>query len=180
MDADAITIRRLAVPDIDEFWALRLRALRENPEAYGRSYEETRDTPLADVRRRFAADWASSDAVVVGAFEDGRLVGIVGLRRQEPQRQRHKAMIWGVYVAAEVRGRGIGRALLAETLAQARAMPGLEQVQLTVGSRSPAARRLYASLGFEAFGLERRANKLGDEYVDEEHMVLHLDQPAAP
>ena len=180
MDAEAVTIRRLAVPDIDEFWALRLRALRDHPEAYGRSYEETRDTPLAEVRRRFAADWASADAVVVGAFAGGRLVGIVGLRRHEPRRERHKAMIWGVYVAPEVRGRGIARALLAEALAQARAMPGVEQVQLAVGSRSPQARGLYAAFGFEPFGVERQAIKHGDAYVDEEHMVLFLNRASPP
>jgi hypothetical protein len=37
-----------------------------------------------------------------------------------------------------------------------------------------AARALYVSAGFEAFGLERRALRVGDRYVEEEHMVLHL------
>jgi hypothetical protein len=37
-----------------------------------------------------------------------------------------------------------------------------------------AARRLYASLGFESYGRDIHALKLGDAYVDEELMLLRL------
>ena len=37
-----------------------------------------------------------------------------------------------------------------------------------------AAKRLYISLGFEVFAQESRALKIGDVYVDEDYMVLHL------
>jgi len=33
---------------------------------------------------------------------------------------------------------------------------------------------LYASLGFEVFGTEKRALKVGQRYVDEDYMVLFL------
>jgi RimJ/RimL family protein N-acetyltransferase len=36
------------------------------------------------------------------------------------------------------------------------------------------ARALYRAAGFEVFGVERRALRVGDRYFDEEHMVLHL------
>jgi RimJ/RimL family protein N-acetyltransferase len=60
-------------------------------------------------------------------------------------------------------------------LAHARALPGLEQVNLSVVIVNAAARGLYASLGFVPYGLERRALKLPDgTALDEEHMVLFL------
>jgi hypothetical protein len=34
---------------------------------------------------------------------------------------------------------------------------------------------LYRSLGFESFGVEPRAMRVGDRFYDEEHMVLRLD-----
>jgi hypothetical protein len=37
-----------------------------------------------------------------------------------------------------------------------------------------AARRLYRALGFEVYGYEKHALKVGATYVDEEHMVLWL------
>jgi hypothetical protein len=43
-----------------------------------------------------------------------------------------------------------------------------------VATSQPAARQLYLSLGFESFGCERHALKIGDVYVDEEHMSLSL------
>jgi ribosomal protein S18 acetylase RimI-like enzyme len=78
-------------------------------------------------------------------------------------------------VAAEARGRGVGRALVEAAVARARAWPGLAQIVLGVAAHNTAARRLYRSLGFEVFALERRALRLSDRDVDEEHLVLYLD-----
>ncbi len=167
-----IAIRRLILDDAERFWALRLRGLREHPEAFGRSFEEERTTPLADIRARIPSP---PDGFVLGAWRGADLVGVVGVRRDGPTKQRHKATLWGVYVAPEARGAGVGRALIAEAIARSRTLPGLEQIQLSAGAGTVAG-RLYASLGFQLFGLERRAIKLTDgTYVDEEHMVLFLD-----
>jgi hypothetical protein len=59
---------------------------------------------------------------------------------------------------------------------KARVQPGLEQITLAVGSDQTGAKRLYSSLGFEAFGQERHALRLGDAYVDQDHMVLWCPQ----
>ncbi len=83
-------------------------------------------------------------------------------------------MITQMYVAPEARGQGIARALVSELIARARALPGLEQINLAVVTTNAAARNLYLALGFEVFGVERRALKLGDTYLDEELMVLML------
>ena len=50
---------------------------------------------------------------------------------------------------------------------------GVEQVQLSVAADT-AAHKLYSSLGFESFGFEKAAMKVGDVYVDEHHMVLRI------
>ena len=79
-----------------------------------------------------------------------------------------------LFVNPEFRGKGIGRALLSALLEKARTLPGLEQVDLTVSAQQVAAKTLYRSLGFETFGVERAALKIGDQYFDEEYMVLRL------
>jgi ribosomal protein S18 acetylase RimI-like enzyme len=43
---------------------------------------------------------------------------------------------------------------------------------LAVAVGQDSAKQLYESLGFEVYGREPRAIKLGDRYVDEELMVL--------
>jgi ribosomal protein S18 acetylase RimI-like enzyme len=65
-------------------------------------------------------------------------------------------------------------AVVSEAIAQARTIPGLEQLLLAVVTINDAARRLYRSLGFEVYGLEPRALKQGEQYWDEELMILRL------
>lgn len=166
-------IRPLTENDVETFWQMRLRSLRECPEAYSSSYEDHRDWPMDRVLRVLRDRTAPDQAFVLGAFEDG-LLGMVGCWRQSGVKVCHKAAIWGAYVSPEARGRGIARQLMLAAIERARQWPGCEQVQLAVVCGNAAARHLYLSLGFRVYGLERRALKLGDRYLDEEQMTLDL------
>jgi ribosomal protein S18 acetylase RimI-like enzyme len=79
-----------------------------------------------------------------------------------------------MYVRPESRGLGIGKALLQEAITQANRLPGLEQLHLMVVTTNEAARALYRSMGFEVYGTVCQAFKLGEQYWDEELMVLRL------
>ena len=61
----------------------------------------------------------------------------------------------------KLRGAAVGRALLNELLARAAQVEGLRQIQLMVGSRNEAARKLYESLGFRKYGCEVDALNVG-------------------
>jgi ribosomal protein S18 acetylase RimI-like enzyme len=82
--------------------------------------------------------------------------------------------VYGVYVTAAYRHIGVGHKLIAALLKKAQEDPSLEQVLISVGRRQESARRLYRKFGFEAYGTEPRALKVGSEYIDEEPMVLRL------
>jgi ribosomal protein S18 acetylase RimI-like enzyme len=79
-----------------------------------------------------------------------------------------------MYVDSEHRGRGVGRALLEALIERARALPDLRQIQLSVTASQAAARRLYESLGFVPYGREPASLRVGDEFIDEDHMALDL------
>jgi ribosomal protein S18 acetylase RimI-like enzyme len=83
-----------------------------------------------------------------------------------------------MYVAPEFRGQGIGRALLEAAVSQARALPGLRQLDLTVTESNPAACSLYKSCGFETFGLERGAIEIDGKTYDVAYMALQLETDA--
>ena len=153
---------------------MRLRALREHPEAFSQSYESQLSTPIADVAERLRAASEAPHDFILGVFVGGALSGMMGFRRERSAKRRHKAEIWGVYVAAEAQGRGLGRRMMRDAIRRASHMAGLEQINLAVVSGNPAARRLYLSLGFEPYGLERRAVFVNGMYLDDEFMTLFL------
>src|SRR5215469_1286588 len=160
-------VRKLREADAEAFWNIRLRALRDNPESFGASYEEILERGIAGIAQGLRRRDTAPDDVTT-------LVGIAGFRREEEAKRRHKGVIWGMYVPQELRGKGIGKALLQAAIAYARTLPGLEQINLAVVLTNREARHLFISLGFETYGLERQALKLHDRSFDQELMTLRL------
>jgi ribosomal protein S18 acetylase RimI-like enzyme len=171
-----VEIRKLTGDDaLQQYWPLRLRALREYPASFGEEYDDAAALPPERVSSRW--QWVTSDDnFILGAFNPA-LVGTAALVRDEGSRKRHKAEVWSVYVAPETQVRGIARTLLQELIAIAHAIEGLEQLYLGVEVNNAPAIRLYQSLGFTRYATECHAMKLGDHYVDEHLMVLWLSDP---
>jgi RimJ/RimL family protein N-acetyltransferase len=165
-------IRTLEPSDAELFYSFRLRGLRENPEAFGSTFAEE-SVMSAELRRsRFHC---TDENFVLGAFgEGGQLIGVAGFYRERHLKLRHKGFVWGMYVAAESRGGGVGRALLSAIIERGKTLPGLEQICLDVVTVNEAARGLYLSQGFQIYALEREAMKQDGQYYDVEHMVLRL------
>lgn len=167
-------IRRLTPDDADTYRAFMLAAYARDGDAFTATAGERAALPRAWWAARLApADDAPS--VVLGAADDDRLLGVVGVRRTEWPRERHKATVFGMAVAPDARRLGLGRALLAAAVDAARQMDGVRLLQLTVTDTNVAARRLYASFGFEAFGVEPMAIRTDDGFAAKVHLWLRLD-----
>jgi RimJ/RimL family protein N-acetyltransferase len=162
-------IRFLTAEDAGEWSRLRLEALQLEPAAFSSSVEEHQALPIEEIRKRLSAN---PNSFVVGAFEEGRLVGITGFHRETGPKTCHKGRVWGVYVTALKRGQGLARGMMKALLERATALAGLEQVLLSVTSTQTAALVFYRSLGFELFGTEPRALNINGEFIDEHYLVL--------
>jgi ribosomal protein S18 acetylase RimI-like enzyme len=174
---ETIEIRLLTYTDAEAWAKLRLEALKNDPEAFSSSVEEHAHLTMADIEKRVDCD--PENRFVVGAFDNGRLVGMAGFYRETGPKMRHKGHVWGVYLAANMRGQGLGRRLMETLLACAMHIPGLEQILIAVASSQKAACSLYQALGFEPFAREVRALKVNGRYLDEDFLVLWLPGNAA-
>ncbi len=121
-----MNIRLLTLIDAAAYQTVRLRSLREHPEAFGAAWEEERSRSTEEVAAQLRDN--PPNTCTLGAFMDHVLVGIVGLHRFGRPKLRHKAMVGGMYVVPEAPGNNIGGALLDTTLAHARMMVGVQDV----------------------------------------------------
>lgn len=171
MRSSETAIRRLGPADAAAYRELRLRGLREHPDAFTSSHEEEADKPLEATLARLGAD---AEATVYGALAAGTLVGLVGVGREPRAKGRHKATVFGMYVAPEHARRGIGVALLRHAIDDARRQAGLRQLVLTVTDSNVAARTMYEKCGFRSFGVEPDAIRVDGAFFDKNHMILFL------
>lgn len=146
-----------------------LGAYALSQDAFTSSVAERESLPLTWWEARLSDD-ALADEIVLGAFVDGRLVGVTGLSFETREKLRHKAILFGMYVDSGFRQQGIGRRLVDAALACARSRPDIKVVKLTVTQGNQAAQALYERCGFETFGLEPYAIALGSSYVAKVHM----------
>lgn len=165
-------IRVLQESDANAYQELRLKGLQTNPEAFGSTYEREANFTLETVRERVKP---SKDKFVMGAFDDeGLLLGVAAFVRENGMKTAHKGNLFGMYVREEMRGKGVSKNLLLALIARASEIDGVEQINLTVVSSNEPAKRLYSSVGFQTYGIERRALKYNGQYFDEDWMVLQL------
>jgi len=111
-------------------------------------------------------------AAVFVAEEDARVVGRLSVSRDQHPASRHVADL-GLMVAADRRGRGIGRALLAAAVEWAREA-GVTKLELHVFPWNEPAIRLYERFGFEREGVRRGHYRRDGEELDAILMAYRL------
>jgi len=145
---------------------VRLRALRETPDAFGSSLEREERFTEAHWRMRIRSTptWL--------AFDDaGEPRGIVALI-QEPGTPDDDRLLVSLWVAPEVRRRGIGWALVDAARDQAVA-DGARTLSLWVIDDNTPAVDLYVRAGFRRTGVRQRLSR--DAAAAEERYELPLD-----
>ncbi|MCB5164737.1 GNAT family N-acetyltransferase [Streptomyces bambusae] len=93
----------------------------------------------------------AGDAALRAAYADGRLVGLGYWLRYARETHRPHADLEKIAVAADAHGRGIGRALTAALIADARTA-AIEVLTLDARGDNTHALRLYQALGFTEYG----------------------------
>jgi len=167
------SVRAVGVADAGAVRALRLRALREDPDPFLSSFDEE-SARSSEEMADFLRATEKSGGALLGWFRGGVLIGMLGVGRKSERKARHRAFLWGMYVAPEDRRQHGGTALLDAALAYARGMAGVTQVELWVATTAEGARALYARAGFREVGVLPAAMRDGERAIDEALLVKPL------
>jgi RimJ/RimL family protein N-acetyltransferase len=171
---DGYLIRRLDVADLRPYKALRDQMLEAHPEAFTSDALTERHRRADDYVSRLGLQRPEGGHLMLGAWRDSLLLGVVGLERDERAKVRHIGHVVSMMVRTSERGRGIGKALLDALIDEAREPAGLEMLTLTVTDGNSSALRLYERTGFARFGTLHKAIKVGGRYHAKVHMVIYL------
>ncbi|WP_408638229.1 GNAT family N-acetyltransferase [Nonomuraea corallina] len=157
---DEVMIERFGPDEWERLKTVRLRALRDTPDAFGSSYErESRFTPETWTERLTGSWWRV-------AVREGRDVGLVCVRIEEG-----RAHLLAMWVAPEARNRGVGSRLVDAAVERAR-QAGVEEVELWCADHNAAARALYTGKGFTPSG--RTMGLPSNPDIPESHYLLSL------
>jgi RimJ/RimL family protein N-acetyltransferase len=140
-----VRVRRLTRDDVDVLRDVRLRALRDAPDAFWTTYEQEAAYGADDWRR-----WLTTAALFVA--EDGSAAPAVGLVGGMADRMSPGvALLVAMWVEPEHRGTGLADELVAAVTGWA-ASEGRLTVRLYVEEHNERARRCYQRLGFRLTG----------------------------
>jgi GNAT superfamily N-acetyltransferase len=133
------SIERLTVGDGERVRAIRLRSLRDAPDAFGATLEEAAAQSLESWDRQL------EQLATFVATADGSDVGLV---RVAPHAHLPDAgFVISMWLAPEARRRGIALALL-DAVAQWARTKGWTRLLLDVGEKNAPALALYTRMGF--------------------------------
>lgn len=161
-----ITVRQLGEEDWQQYRDIRLKALRESPEAFAASLDEEESFDEDFWRMRMKR----SDRLV--AERDSTPLGIVSVGASSDDNP-HTSELFGLWVSPEARGSGVATALVRAGATLAREQ-GQRQLAYWVGSDNGRAVAFASGFGFRPTAERRPMRVKSEDDEDEVAMVLAL------
>jgi len=149
-----LAIRRITESDGPLLRTIRLRALKEDPDAFGSTYADQAAYPAQRWSAMAAESADGDDRCVLLAFHGEAPAGMI--RTVRDGRRPGVFGVYSVWVAPDARRRGVGLALLDAIEAWVRSVRGF-LLELSVMEDGQAAQALYEAHGYRLDGRRERA-----------------------
>ncbi len=170
----SVGIRRLGIHDLSAYKALRDEVLAAYPSAFTSDAAEARGRTPDSYRSRLGLNHPEGGEFTLGTWQAETLVGVISCERDARIKVRHIGHIVGMMVSVPHQHQGIGCALLAACIDEARRANGIEMLTLTVTAGNAPAIRLYEAAGFVRHGRLPKAICVDGRFFDKDQMVLAL------
>jgi len=154
-----IVIKKLEEDRWKEHRDLRLDALKEEPIAFGSSYDEEKSISEEEWRKRMKNAWF--------ALSDDKLIGMIGYFQNNNVKTKHAANLYGFYVTKKYRGQGVGKKLIDSSLMHIQERKDVVKIKLTVNPKQVSAVKLYQNYGFNIVGQLKKELCVEGRYYDE-------------
>jgi ribosomal protein S18 acetylase RimI-like enzyme len=161
-----IEIKKLTSDRWNDLKKLRLEALKNEPTAFGSSFEEEVDAPKEEWQRKIGN--------TIFALHNGQPVGMMVYVFSNRLKMKHIADIHAVYVNPDFRNRGIGNMMFSKTLSLIKENAQIRKIKLTVNPEQNQAVSLYKKHGFEMTGISKKELFFDRKFYDEMLMEMML------
>ncbi|MBP0444136.1 N-acetyltransferase [Roseomonas sp. SSH11] len=155
--------------------ATAIAAIYAHHVLHGTGTFEEEPPPAAEIAARMARIQAAGHAWLV-VEEEGRILGYGYYNNFHPRSAYRYTVEDSIYVRDDVRGQGVGKALVAGLLGRAEAA-GFRQMIAVIGdSENVGSIGLHLSLGFKQVGLTRSVGMKFGRWVDVVYMQKALGE----
>ena len=145
-----VEIRRLAADEWPRWREMRLLLLKDSPEAFGSTYDETLARSDESWREHVESAATSDNRCILVAEEAGTWLACAGAYASEDD-PPGEIWLFTVWTRPEQRGRGLQRRLVEALMAWSR-QQGFRRMRLWVTDANTGAQAVYAALGFTPTG----------------------------
>jgi RimJ/RimL family protein N-acetyltransferase len=161
-----IKIEKLPENRWQEYRDLRLEALKNEPLAFTRSYEEEQEMP--------EKHWREGIKNIVFVLGDSKPIGMAGIFRSSYRNISHIYEMFGVYIRQEYRGQGAGQKLIEATIKEIEKLENAKVIEVGVSTTQKAARHIYEKFGFKVVGHFKRYMYINSKFYEALLMEKYL------
>ena len=165
-----VNLRDIAISDLDAITAIYREAVLSGVASY-----EIAPPERQEMATRLAAITGQGYPYLAAIDEDGVLLGYAYASAFRTRPAYRWMVEDSIYLAPEARGKGVGKALLAELIARCTAL-GFRQMVAVIGGAHPASIALHRSLGFEETGLLKGTGYKHGRWLDTMLMQRQLGE----
>lgn len=163
-------LKRLGAEDFEDYHQIRIEGFEQQEREFRFSSQDEIKLPKNVVIERLKSDF------IVGSYYDGHIVGIAGITRFVGSKLKHRALLWGMYVRPQYRGKNVANAIISSLINHSTDV-GIESIVLTVVSSNLHAINFYKKWHFIPYAIDPYAVKLNnDDYLDEVLMVRRISK----